>query len=228
MKRFAVLGFLLLVLVPWNLYAQQRYVSDVLYIPVRTGASNQHRIIRHIKSGTEVTLLSRVGDDSEYVKIRVNDDDKATDGYVKERYLLEEPIAAIKLVSLQKRFEELRNREPLARTVDDLKQQLADLKQSNAQLEAAKQEALSDLERLKQVVAKPAEVFEKNKQLMAEQKALEERLKVVETENLKLETDQRNEGIKLGLVAVCLGGLAGFLLPYLKPRGRQQRSIRLH
>ncbi len=35
-----------------------RYVSDELKIPLRSGASNKHRIIKFLRSGTALTVLS--------------------------------------------------------------------------------------------------------------------------------------------------------------------------
>jgi SH3 domain protein len=211
---------------PQEARAEKKWVSDVLYIPVRTGASGQHRILRHIKSGMAVNVLAKP-EGSEYVKVEVLDEEK-TQGWVIGRYLLAEPIAELKLARLEKRMASLRESQtPLQKSVDKLKSELAESRAANEELQKKNTNMTEQLNEIKQVSSEEIKVYEVNNELKKEQDALMTRLERLQQQNEMLSTDRRNEGIKLGLLAVALGCLAGFLLPYLKPRSRKSRSVRL-
>lgn len=206
--------------------SNRRYVSDVLHVPVRTGASVNHRILRHIKSGDVVTVLEHA-EGAEYAKIKTQDAQQ-TEGWVIARYLLDEPIAQIKLARLEKRIEDLRQQQsPLRDNVKKLTQDLAESRQEIQRLTNEKNALERDLAEIKRVSSDKIDLHGQNQQLQGELKALQARLDDLQKQNIALLGDKRNEGIKLGIFAVALGGFAGLLLPYLRPRGRKGRSIRM-
>ena len=64
MKLVILVG--LIILASQSALAGEKYVSDVLVIPVRTGTSNQHKIISYLKSGNVVNAREEAG---EYTRI---------------------------------------------------------------------------------------------------------------------------------------------------------------
>ena len=88
-----------------------RYVSDNLAITMRSGKSNEHRIIRSLDSGTKLRVLSK---DKNYTKVRT---EKGDVGWVLSRYLVNEPVARIVLP-------------PIKEKLAKLETQLADLRKS--------------------------------------------------------------------------------------------------
>ena len=72
--------------------ARTVWVDDQLYLPVRSGAGTQYRIIENaLPSGTPLEVLE-TGDN--YTRVRTP---KGTEGWVASQYLSNEPIAADQL-----------------------------------------------------------------------------------------------------------------------------------
>ncbi len=207
-------------------FAATKYVSDVLYIPLKTQDENQGAVIRHLKSGTVVSVLDE-DPTGNFLKVRVQDDTKSI-GWVKARYLVDEPIAKMELKRLKDTLKSVESKqEPLTATMLKLKKQLEQLNHEKSTLEHQKKALEQKLEDIKKAAADTLGVYRQNEILKKTEQQLALRLKNIEKENSTLSNNQRNEGIKLGLLAVALGALAGFLLPYFKPRGRRQPGVRL-
>ena len=61
--------------------AETRYVSDQLVITMRQGKTNQHKILRTLKTGTPLEILE---EDESYLKVRTTD---GLEGYVLNQYI---------------------------------------------------------------------------------------------------------------------------------------------
>lgn len=195
--------------------ASTRYVSDVLYIPVRTGASLEHKILGYLKSGDRVNT-KKIQD--EYSLVVSEGRKKKLEGWVKTRYLLTEPIAAVRLESYKEDME----------NISSIKKELAEYKKTAAQALNEKESIANQLERIKNVSSNAVEIDQKNQALTQELDVLKKEMNQLKEQNLLLQQNQRNEGIKLGILAIALGALIGFALPFLKPRqGRRRNSVRL-
>ncbi len=84
--------------------AETRYISDVLYVPLRSGPSSEHRIIHWgLESGTALEVLG-VDEDARFTQIRTRN---GTEGWVPTQYLSAEPIARDVLVEAQAEIERL-------------------------------------------------------------------------------------------------------------------------
>ena len=205
--------------------AATKYVSDTLYIPLKTKSGNGAKVLKHLKSGTAVSILDT--SDGEYAKVKVHDD-RSSHGWVKKRYLLDEPIAKTRLARLEGTLKKLKSQQgPLKGNVKDLKGRLTVALLENKKLKTQEANLKKQLTNVKNISSKSLELFENNKQLKVETSKLQQDVESLRKENLLLQSNQKNEGIKLGLFAIGLGGLAGFLLPYVKPRGRRNKGIRL-
>lgn len=193
-----------------SIFAARQYVSDVLYIPVRTGPSNEHKIIAYLKSGTKVSSLASQG---EYSQIKSHGE-KKHQGWVKERFLSSEPIAAQKLETLKQDLER----------IDSLKADLQKFKSESQDSAKQNKKLNAQLERIKRVSSSAVAIDEENQGLKVEVERLQKELTEVKERNFVLENDQRNEGIKLGIFAIALGAIVGFILPYLKPRNQRRKN----
>ena len=69
--------------------SRTKYVSDSLAITMRSGKSNQHRIIRSLESGTKLRVLET---DKNYTRVKAENGDT---GWVLTRYLVDEPVARV-------------------------------------------------------------------------------------------------------------------------------------
>jgi SH3 domain protein len=79
---------------PTQVLAETRYVSDELKVPMRSGASNQHRIIRFLKSGTPLKVLE-TDDETGFSKIELSD---GKDGWVENGDMMSQPSARDRIV----------------------------------------------------------------------------------------------------------------------------------
>jgi SH3 domain protein len=151
--------------------AETAYISDTLTVPVRSGPSNANRILhRGLPSGTRMEILAR-DSDSGFVQIRT---DRGTEGWLPAQYLVSEPIARDRLVSANRRIEEL------TATISTQRQQLNALTsgksasdQSASQLSRRVEELEGELSEIKRISAGAIAQNETNKEL----EALNERLR---------------------------------------------------
>ena len=84
--------------------AETRYISDVLHVPLRSGPSNEHRIIHWgLRSGTALEVLDE-DEAAQFTQIRT---ENGSEGWVPTQYLSTEPIARDTLAEAQAEIERL-------------------------------------------------------------------------------------------------------------------------
>ena len=96
--------------------AEYRWISDVLYVPLRSGKGNQFRIVDSaLKTGTRLTVLS---EDTEGGWTEVRTDD-GREGYIRSQFLLDTPTAAQRLAQANARTDIVERNYREARQMDD-------------------------------------------------------------------------------------------------------------
>lgn len=194
------------------------YVTDTTKFPVRSGKSNQHKILRMVPSGTAVTVLENSGDG--YARIRTP---QGTEGWILSRYLDEEPSARDRLQALQGRYDELKARttqlegqlQELKATGQALQERNQDLQQRNTSLQ-------QELEKVRQAAARPMEIAKQNKYLQQQLNEERETVQQLRSENQLLKQETKRKWFLAG-AGVTLGSLfLGLVLP--KIPWRRKRS----
>ena len=84
-------------------FAKTQYVSDELKVPLRSGSSDEHRILKFIASGTALTVLDVSGD---YTQIKTSGGKK---GWVLTKHTMDMPSGRDRIVSVNEKLEN-RNR----------------------------------------------------------------------------------------------------------------------
>ena len=103
---------------------EQRYVSDIFYVPLHSGNSTKHRIIhRGLKTGTPLTLLE-TDNDAGFSRVRTS---KGTEGWIQNQFLANTPIARSQLVGLKQQY-------------DTLKEKMAAVKENSQQTQQSNSE----------------------------------------------------------------------------------------
>ena len=189
-------------------WSETRYVSDELSIPMRTGASNKHRIVYFPKSGTPLTVME-TSEDGNYVRVT---SPGGKEGWVETQYLMNQASARDRIVSVSKRLEQSRELEK------ELKQQVKELNAENRELtEQVKQfqreikSQESSMEKLKRISANPVALANKNKALEDQVSKLTASNKQLSDENDMLTNASAKDWFILGAV-VSLGSLLFGLL----------------
>ena len=188
--------------------AETRYVSDQLSIPMRTGASNKHRIISFPKSGTPLEI-KETSDDGNYARVNTSD---GKEGWVETQYLMNQASARDRIVSVSRKLEQSRDqikeyRQTISKLEAENRELDTQLKQS--QREIASQE--SSMEKLKRISANPVALANKNKALEDQVSKLTAENELLTRENSELANESSKDWFILG-AAVSLGSLLFGLL----------------
>jgi SH3 domain protein len=136
MRRTAILTIALLLLGVVTAHASTVYVSDSLEITMRSGPSNQHRILRMLTSDTKLEALK---EDDGWLQVRAAD---GREGWVLKRYTTQNLPRSIQIQRLQQQNERLTALSGGAAT------QLTALEEENASLKAALEKTQGELSRL--------------------------------------------------------------------------------
>lgn len=190
--------------------AADRYVSDVIYIPVRSDANPQASVIqRSIPSGTKLTLIKEeVGTDNASWSLVITPE--GNQGWVRSQNLTDKPTAAMRLASLGGNGVDV---SALQLENEQLKEQLNKLQQEHQQL-------LSDTEEMRQNATLALNLEDEHSQLLAQNQLLQTRADIATAENEKLRnTDRFNQWVYGG--GLILGGV--ILSFFLQMLGRRKR-----
>ena len=189
-------------------WSETRYVSDELSIPMRTGASNKHRIVYFPKSGTALTIKEK-SEDGNFVRVT---SPGGKEGWVETQYLMNQASARDRIVTVNKKLEQSRAE---AKT---LKQRVSELESQNKELTAQVNQTQreiksqeSSMEQLKRISANPVALANKNKTLEAQLSQLTASNKLLTEENEQLANESTKDWFILG-AAVSLGSLLFGLL----------------
>jgi SH3 domain protein len=218
MKTMSIVFFVIL----WFLgitqpcWATRAYVTDSFEVTLRTGPSNENKIIAMLFSGRPLDVLNIQGD---WSQVKVLDDSK--EGWVMSRYLvtrvpwevqakkLQEDSVTLnaRLSRLQKEFgDESQQRQSLA----------AELKQKTQEFEALSKEHL-ELRKGADGYLRLKTIHETTEQDL---KAAQAELSKVTAENEALRSSQQNRWFLSGALVLLCGLLIGGIA------GRQQRKRR--
>lgn len=194
--------------------AKTVWIDDQLYLPVRSGAGTQFRIIENaLPSGTPLEVLE--ASDSGYTLVRTP---KGTEGWVASQYLSETPVAEDQLRTATRQLEETRAE------LERVKEQLAQVTSERNALENAEtslsnksQELQEELQRIKSIAADSINLNRRNKELLEENQRIRNDLEVLTAENERLEASKEYDFMLLGAGLVLGGVLLALIIPMLKP-----------
>ena len=191
--------------------AKTVYIRDTLYVPLRTGQSEQYRIIHNgLISGTPLTLL-QTNDDTGYTKVRMQD---GTEGWIQTQYLQDDPVAKDQLAAVQKQLDALQTKQ------QDTLQQLqsvqgerdkltGELKDTQAKLDSVE----NRYNRLREMSANVVKIDKRNTELEANATNLQQQVEELTDSNHRLKNNVAQSwfirGGSLVFVAILLGFLVG-------------------
>lgn len=211
------IGLLVFTALPIVTFAETRYITDELTIPLRRGPTNGHKIVNAaVPSGTSLEVLSE-DKQAGFTEVRMQN---GTEGWVQTQYLTSDPIARDKLAAAAKRVETLTSEltnmrqgikaEQSARnnaegTSSDLNKQIKQL-----------QTELSDIRR---VSANAVATYEENKSLKAQTDQLQQTVSAQTSQIQSLKSNELEIWLLTGGGLVALGLAAGVMI-----KSRPKRS----
>ncbi|MEJ2443346.1 MAG: TIGR04211 family SH3 domain-containing protein [Exilibacterium sp.] len=200
-----------------QVFAQEtRYISDQIYVPLRSGNGNQYRIInRGLPSGTKLLLLE---EDGEWSRVKT---EKGIEGWVPNHYLQNEPVAKSKLAQAEEKIVELLDlNEQLESQLNQIQAQNQELDTTASNSQTQAQQLRDELIQIKQISADAIELHQRHQALLKQQQLLQTEIDVLEAENERLENKSLHTWFLYGAGAVLLGVLIAVIVPRLRPRKR--------
>lgn len=199
-------------------HADTQYITDVVYVPMRSGAGSEFRIIQAaLKSGTPMTVLN-MPEDSEWAQVRTP---SGLDGWVRKQYLSDTPTARLQLNDALQQLNTAKTRvAELERTLAALKAEHASLTQARQSTAANNSELAEELRNLKALSADAINLSQRYKELLARHDLMQTEFDAVQAENDRLQGDQTVNQWLFGAGLVIVGMFLMLILPVLKPRKR--------
>lgn len=218
MKKIATLfaGILLTTTLSTFATAEVAYVSDVVLVPVRSGAGNQFRIVHAgLRSGTQLEVHETEGD---WARITA---DNGLEGWMPTQYLSKEPPARSQLVQASQRLSAIQQQNAaLTAQVRELEQQNKNLQAQVRQLENTSTEATEELAEVKALSSDALNLNRRHRELLEEHQMLQTNLDTLRAENDRLKNDNTISKWLYGAGLVVLGIFLSIIIPALKPKKR--------
>ena len=198
--------------------SSDRYITDELHVPMRSGQGNEFRILhRGLPSGTKLTLLQD-SPDTGWAQVRTPGGEE---GWVRRQYLESEPVAKIKLEKAQ---EKLRHIESLQ---GNLGVEVRRLEEENGKLSTAlktEQERATqlakELKELKALSADAVTLNQRHQKLLNQHELLKQKQSMSEAEIQRLSGSETQKWYMYGAISVLIGALITMIAPRVRPRKR--------
>ena len=213
MKRITLFVLSLLVLYP--AVAEKRYVSDELWINLRSGPAEDFRILKTLKSGSHLQYIED-SEDGKYTKVTT---DKGLEGWVLSRFLRDEPIAFEKLILTKRELDKTKaDLDELQNKYNEVKKELAAAKRTAGDSNEDKNKLAKELDYIKKVSANAINLDKKNQELLEQGEQLKISVDTLRAENERLQSNKDLNYIMIGGGLILLGLFLGWLLPKLSGR----------
>lgn len=194
------------------------YVSDMVEVPLRAGASNRYKIVGSVMSGSAVTLL-KVDTAKGYTQIRAP---SGVRGWIPSTQLTDAPSSREQLLSARQELGQLEARHTeLKQHVNDVVDKPDGEALSYPQLYEEALRLRQQLAQYRKVAADTVAIDERNKVLQERTVTLERELQILQQENQALRNDNGTIRFLMGAVLFA----AALLVVVMMPRIREQRRI---
>ncbi|MGB2064536.1 TIGR04211 family SH3 domain-containing protein [Marinomonas gallaica] len=194
--------------------AETVYVSDIQFVAIREGLSNDTRATeRGIKSGTPLTVLQRRND---YVKVRTPD---GNEGWLPNYFISEDRVSRDQLVYLQNQLTQAKEAKVDAQDV------LQETKDTNSELISSVESLTSQKQALEQqlmdvsVLAQQAkEIVSANQESDYKIKSLQQQVDTLTMQNEELSSSIEQRWFLIGAGTLIAGGILGLLFPMTRKK----------
>lgn len=210
----------LVMLVPITATGQNtRYVSDVLEVPLRTGTTTGHRIVRMLNSGTPVSVV-QVDQASGYSLIRT---EGGTQGWVLSRYLMDTPSARERLEAAENAVEPLQTENrTLREEIERLQAARQEALTEFAQIRSENQRLSREMAEIRRTAANAIAIDTQNRELQEQVVNLESTVRVLQQENQMLSDRTAQARFLMGAGVLFFGMVIGLVLPRMRLQKRNR------
>jgi SH3 domain protein len=206
---------LLLTLMTATSYAavEKRYVSDQLWLQMRSGPGNEFRILKTLSSGAHLVYIE-VTEDKKYTKVK---NDKGVEGWVLTQFLVNEPVAKEKLILSERELSKVQAElNTLKEKAKALSKEKSTLSGDRSSLSREKKNLEKELKRITDISANALELDSKNIKLTKRNQELEIQLETLTVDNTRLKDDKERTFMIIGGALIILGIILGLAIPAMR------------
>lgn len=216
----ALLTTVLIATAPQSVAQETQYISDMVLVPVRSGAGTDYRIVnRGLPSGTAL-LVYDLSDDGEWTEIETRG---GTRGWIPTQYLQKEPPAGLLINDLRLELEQVRGeRDRLVSQLNQSSTEVTEADETIVELNTTLESTQAELTEVKRVSAAALDLDLMNQQLVAELESERSEADLLRLENVRLRERIANNQILDGALAVLLGVILAVVAPRLWPKKKRQ------
>lgn len=199
-------------------FAETRYVTDVTYVPIRSGPGNQFRILHHgLKSGTQMSLLE-APEDSDWSKVVTKG---GIEGWIRTQYLVSTPTARLQLGDAQAKLAKATQQiATLQAQLNELQSEHTTLSNNSIQQAKERDHYADELSRLKTLASDAINLNQRYQELLAKHDMVQTEFDTVRAENDRLKSDKTISEWLFGAGLLITGMILMIVLPALKPKKR--------
>jgi SH3 domain protein len=192
------------------------WVSDQFLVPLRSTPCARCTIVhRGLKSGTQLRLLEMVDGWGHLITNR------GVEGWMEEQYLVDQPIARIKVKQQQNELAALKKRNAeLDKIVSELNQASKAVRGELDSSQDDQKSLATQLAEIREISSDAITLSEQNQQLVKNNHMLQRENDSLKANVDDLQKDQRNESFLYGGLTVFLGAILVILIPKLRGRKR--------
>lgn len=192
-------------------FAEERYVTDVIYIPLRSDKDNQATIIKNgLATGTRLKLI-REEEDANKNKWSQVITSEGIEGWVRSQNLIAEPTAAMKLAALTSGPTDM----------VELQKQNISLKNELDSVKATYQSLSKEMEEIKKSPTSDINMEQENQNMHRENQMLQTERDLLRAENDQLKNSDNYKQRMYGGALIIAGVMLSFLLQLFGKRKRR-------
>jgi len=214
--------FLLITAASATSYAETtRYITDRLEITMRSGESNQHKILRMLGSGTKLELI-QTNADSGYSQVRTSD---GAQGWVITRYLERQRSARERLAANEKQLARIKSENKvLNEKLAQLTSQNNTLTSKTNKLSAENEKQSKEFARVRSISSNALTLDSENTTLREQTRQLERAHQALQLENDSLKDRSDRDWFIVGSGVILLGMIIGLIIPKIRWRKKSDWS----
>ncbi len=215
MKKIALAGLISLaattITFSTSSFAEDRFVTDIIYIPLRADKDNQATIIKSgLPTGTRLKFLSEEEDANKNKWSRVATSE-GIEGWMRSQNLTAEPTASMKLAALTSGPTDM----------VELQKQNISLKNELASAQAAAQSLSKELEEIRKSPTSDINLEQENQNMNRINQILQTERDVLKAENDQLKRSDTYKQRIYGGVLILAGVILSFVLQLFGKRKRR-------
>ena len=199
---------------------ETQYISDMMFVPVRSGAGSDYRIVnRGLPSGTAL-LVFTVSEDGKWTEVETRG---GTRGWIPSQHLQKDPPAGLLIIDLERELEQVRGeRDQVVSQLNLSSSEASEADETITELLATLESTRTELTEIKRVSAAALDLDSLNQQLVAELESERSDADLLRLENVRLRERIANNQMLDGALAVLLGVILAVVAPRLWPKRNRQ------